>query len=268
MSRISGLAALALLLLGHAVAQAGDGAAAAPFLLAQGPPPPGACNPAIQACGVPPPPPANAMPPAAGAPCQENTIPVVIAGKKVQAVARTARKARRSWQITQQTPGLPQQVYSVAPPAMSPATPPPGGPPPGTPPPGPPGAATCRDYTIPVVIDGRTVLAKGHACLQPNGSWRVTQKTPGLPTQVYVVPPPAMPPPGYPNPDPYASQYPYPYPPPVYDPWFYGPPFWFGGFLYVQNFHRFGPHYGPYGGPHGGPHGGGPYGGHFHHGHR
>jgi hypothetical protein len=121
------------------------------------------------------------------------------------------------------------------------------------------------------VIDGRTVQAKGRACLQPNGSWRVTQKTPGLPTQVYVVPPPAMPPPGYP--DPYAGQYayPYPYPPPVYDPWFYGPPFWFGGFLYVQNFHRFGPHYGPHYGPHGGPYGGphsGAYGGHFHHGHR
>ena len=97
---------------------------------------------------------------------------------------------------------------------------------------------TCRDYAVPVIVDGKTVQATGRACLQADGSWRVTQETPGLPTQIYTVPPP----PAYPEgsyPDPYAYPSPYDYSYWVYDPWFYGPPYWFGGFAFANNFLRF-----------------------------
>jgi hypothetical protein len=184
-------------------------------------------------------------PPGAGPQCQDNTVPVVIDGKTVQAVAHACQQPDGTWQITQETPGLPSQVYVVGtqPP---PQAPPAGEPPQGSPQPpqaqqGPPGAPpggqpACRDYSIPVTVDGNSVQATGHACLQPDGSWLVTQQTPGLPTQTYTVPPPAYPPPPYPT---AAYPYDYPYPYWAYDPWFYGPPFWFGGFLFVHDFRRF-----------------------------
>jgi hypothetical protein len=190
----------------------------------------------------------GAGPPGGGPQCQDNTVPVVIDGKTVQAVAHACQQPDGTWQITQETPGLPSQVYVVGtqPP---PQAPPAGEPPQGSPQPpqaqqGPPGAPpggqpACRDYSIPVTVDGNSVLATGHACLQPDGSWLVTQQTPGLPTQTYIIPPPAYPPPypmaGYP----YGYPYDYPYRYWAYDPWFYRPPFWFGGSLFVGNFHHF-----------------------------
>jgi hypothetical protein len=120
------------------------------------------------------------------------------------------------------------------------------------------GPQNCRDFTMPVTIGGQQQQAVGRACPQPDGSWRVTQNTPGLPEQVYTVPPQAM------------NIYPYPDPYPYYwgDPWFYGPglygpSFFAGGPVFLaQHFHRFhhngGFHHGGFhhGGGHGGGHGG------------
>ena len=50
----------------------------------------------------------------------------------------------------------------------------------------------CRDFTVPVTVGGQQQQAVGQACQQPDGSWRVTQNTPGLPEQVYTLPPQAM----------------------------------------------------------------------------
>jgi len=66
--------------------------------------------------------------------------------------------------------------------------------PPASPPP-------CSSYTVPVTVGGQQVQAAVEACQQADGSWRITQTTPGLPPQVYEVPPPAY--------SPYPSSYPY-----------------------------------------------------------
>jgi hypothetical protein len=104
------------------------------------------------------------------------------------------------------------------------------------------GLQNCRDFTVPVTVGGQKQQAVGQACRQPDGSWRVTQNTPGLPEQVYTLPPEAM--------------YLYPYPEPYYwwNPWFYGPLFAIGGPAFVAHgFHRFHHHDGS---RHGGVHGG------------
>ncbi|MFI5029602.1 MAG: hypothetical protein ACHQPH_02750 [Reyranellales bacterium] len=42
---------------------------------------------------------------------------------------------------------------------------------------------------MPVTVGGVQEQAEVLACLQPDGStWRITQTTPGLPTQIYTVP--------------------------------------------------------------------------------
>ncbi len=47
----------------------------------------------------------------------------------------------------------------------------------------------CRTYQMPITVGGVQEQADILACLQPDGStWRITQTTPGLPTQVYTVP--------------------------------------------------------------------------------
>jgi surface antigen len=56
------------------------------------------------------------------------------------------------------------------------------------PPADPPG---CPTYSLMVVISGEPREATVVACPQPDGSWQVTQYTPGLPTQTFAVPPPA-----------------------------------------------------------------------------
>jgi hypothetical protein len=84
---------------------------------------------------------------------------------------------------------------------------------------------TCNSYTVPLTVGGQPQNAVVEACQQADGSWRVTQTTPGLPPQVYEVPPPAASP--YPSPYSYPEAYPYP---DFYDwgwgwdgaPWFFG----------------------------------------------
>jgi len=61
---------------------------------------------------------------------------------------------------------------------------------------------SCTSYTVPVTVGGQPQQAVVEACQQADGSWRITQTTPGLPPQVYEVPPPAY--------SPYPSAYPYP----------------------------------------------------------
>jgi hypothetical protein len=76
----------------------------------------------------------------------------------------------------------------------------------------------CNTFTVPVTVGGQQQQAAVEACQQPDGSWRITQNTPGLPPQVYVVPPP--PESAYPYPDYYA--YPFAYPYWFANPWFFG----------------------------------------------
>ena len=117
----------------------------------------------------------------------------------------------------------------------------------------------CRAFTAQVTVGGQPQQAVGQACQQPDGSWQVTQNTPGLPQQVYTLPPQAI--------------YLYPYPGPYYwwDPWFYGAPSFVGGSVFfVHGFHHFHDHDGFHHGGfrHGGfPHGGFAHGG-FHGGRR
>jgi len=51
-------------------------------------------------------------------------------------------------------------------------------------------APACTSYPLPVVVGGQSLQATVVACPQPDGSWRATQYTPGLPPQVYTVPAP------------------------------------------------------------------------------
>jgi surface antigen len=114
-----------------------------------------------------------------------------------------------------------------------------------------PPVVTCREFTAPVTVGGQPQQASGQACQQPDGSWRITQNTPSLPTLEYTVPPPPA--------------YPYAYPDYWTDSWDYGPPLFVGGSIFFANgFHHF-HHNGGFrhGGFHGGVHHGGFHGG-FH----
>jgi hypothetical protein len=75
----------------------------------------------------------------------------------------------------------------------------------------------CETTTVPVTVGGRPEQATVEACPQPDGSWRITQTTPGLPPQVYLMlaPPPDIYPaiaPDYPDYSPYWAA----------APWFWG----------------------------------------------
>jgi hypothetical protein len=72
----------------------------------------------------------------------------------------------------------------------------------------------CRAFDTPVDIGGRSQYAHGVACLQPDGTWRIQQQV-ARATETYIIP---------------RSGY-VPYYPPAYvvDPWFYGPPLFYGG---------------------------------------
>jgi hypothetical protein len=106
----------------------------------------------------------------------------------------------------------------------------------------------CREFTTQVAVEGQQRQAVGQTCQQPDGSWQVTLNAPGLPEQVYTLPPEAI--------------YLYPYPDPSYwwDPGFYGPlfvsrpVFLAHGFHHHHHFHNGGSHKGSAG--HGGFHGG------------
>jgi len=100
-------------------------------------------------------------------------------------------------------PGQPQPAPTAS--AQPPATPP-----------------ACSSYTVPLTVGGQPQQAVVEACPQADGSWRITQTTPGLPPQVYEVPAPAS--------SPYSSGYSYPeaYPYPdwsAYSDWS-GVPYW------------------------------------------
>ena len=67
---------------------------------------------------------------------------------------------------------------------------------------------SCNSYTVPVTVGGQPQQAVVEACQQADGSWRITQTTPGLPPQVYDVPAPAYSP--YPSAYSYPESYSYP----------------------------------------------------------
>ena len=49
-------------------------------------------------------------------------------------------------------------------------------------------AQECHEYQMPITVGGTQEQAAVLACLQADDSWRITQTTPELPTQVYTVP--------------------------------------------------------------------------------
>src|SRR6266702_4786705 len=116
--------------------------------------------------------------------CHDFTAPVTAAGNPEQASGQACGQPDGSWRVVQNTPGLPAQTYVVPSPSQPTATatstaaqPAPNQPP-------------CSSYTASVTVGGQPQQAVIEACPLPDGSWRVTQNTPGLPTQVYEVPPP------------------------------------------------------------------------------
>ncbi len=84
----------------------------------------------------------------------------------------------------------------------------------------------CREFTVQVTVEGQRRQAVGQTCQQPDGSWQVTLNTPGLPQQVYALPPQAI------------NAYPYPESAYWWDPWFYGPLFVGGPVFLGHGFHR------------------------------
>jgi len=112
-------------------------------------------------------------------------------------------------------------------------------------------SVNCRNFTMPVMVDGQQRQAVGQVCQQPDGSWRVTQNTPGLPLQVYTLPAQMI----YVTPNPYQYYW--------ADPWGFGPPFFAGGLVFFSDgFHHFRHKHFVHSGFHGGFHHG------FHGGHR
>jgi surface antigen len=104
---------------------------------------------------------------------------------------------------------------------------------------------SCSSYTVPVTVGGQPQQAVIEACQQADGSWRITQTTPGLPSQVYEVPAPTYSPysSGYSYPE--AFSYPYSDLSPYWgwDEWGWGGSPWFLGFapsiVVVQRFNHF-----------------------------
>jgi len=100
----------------------------------------------------------------------------------------------------------------------------------------PPNQPPCSSYTAPVTVGGQPQQAIIEACPQPDGGWRVTQNTSGLPAQVSEVPPPAA------SPYPYGYPYPADYTYPEYFPYWAGAPWFFGlapSIIVVQRFNHF-----------------------------
>jgi surface antigen len=145
--------------------------------------------------------------------CRDFTAPVTVAGTPEQASTRECQQPDGSWRVVQSTPGLPTQVYAVPPVGEAAAGATTAAQPPANQPP-------CTSYTVPVTVGGQQEQAIVESCQQADGSWRITQNTPGLPPQVYVVPAPVEYPYGYPYPDYYG--YPFYYPYWAAEPWFFG----------------------------------------------
>jgi hypothetical protein len=208
-----------------------------------------ACQPspdaslAANSAGQAPPAPTSAQPD-----CREFTAPVTAAGRPEQASGKACKQPDGSWLVVQNTPGLPTQEYvvprpgQVSPPAnaatpqpASAATPPPAAQTASTEPSPAPAPPPCTSYTVPLTVGGQPQQATIEACPQSDGSWQITQTTPGLPPQVYEVPPP---PPYAPYPYPYDYAYAYP----DFFPYWWGAPWIFGiapSIVVVQRFNHF-----------------------------
>lgn len=107
----------------------------------------------------------------------------------------------------------------------------------------------CHEFTAQVTVEGQARQAVGLTCQQPDGGWQVTLNTPGLPQQVYTLPPEAI------------QLYAYPGPFYWWDPWFYGPTFFVGSPVFLaRGFHGSAHHHFHHNG--GSHHGGSHHGGH------
>ena len=188
-----------------------------------------ACQPlsdTTQVAAVPSQPQPNQTPPS----CHPFAVPVTAAGRREQASGAACEQPDGSWQVVQNTPGLPAQTFTLEPPGQSAAAPTSLLPQPQ------PGKPACSNYTAPVSIGGQPRQAAIEACPLPDGSWTITQSTPGLPTQVYQVPAPSS--------SPYPYRYPYPvdYAYPEFFPYWAGAPWYFGlapSIVVVQRFRHF-----------------------------
>jgi surface antigen len=171
--------------------------------------------------------------------CHDFTTPVTTGGRSEQARGEACEQPDGSWQVVQNTPGLPAQAYVLEPPgqpAATASTPVPLEPTqrPATQPPA--NQPACGSYTVPVTVGEQPRQAVITGCPQPDGSWKITQTTPGLPTQVYQVPPPAS------TPYPYDHPYPVDYAYPEFFPYWGGAPWYFGlapSIVVVQRFRHF-----------------------------
>jgi hypothetical protein len=146
--------------------------------------------------------------------CQQGRFPITVDGSgSVEALASSCLQPDGSLDVTQETPGLPVQTYHLAAASVTCGD---AGQPACDRLPIADAAAGCRDYNLPVVVNGSTLNATRRACPQPDGSWTVTQTVPGLAAQTYTVPAPA-------SADAYAypasGYYPY-YPYYPYDPYY------------------------------------------------
>ncbi|MBV9686920.1 MAG: hypothetical protein JO096_06890 [Alphaproteobacteria bacterium] len=152
--------------------------------------------------------------------CHDFATRVTAGGSPQQAQGQACEQPDGSWQIVQNTPGLPAQTYALEPPGQPAATP--NAPMPLQPSQSPANRPACSTYTAEVTVGGQPRQATIEACPQPDGSWKITQNTPGLPVQSYQVPPPAT--------SPYPYDYPYPvdYAYPEFFPYWVGAPWYFG----------------------------------------
>ena len=167
--------------------------------------------------------------------CHDFSTRVTTGGRPEQAAGQACEQPDGSWQLVQNTPGLPAQAYVLEPPGQPPASAA-GTPVQLQPNQSPPSRPACSSYTAALTVGGQPQQAVIEACPQPDGSWKITQTTPGLPVQVYQVPAPAA--------SPYPYEYPYPidYAYPEFFPYWVGSPWYFGlgpSIVVVQRFHRF-----------------------------
>lgn len=82
---------------------------------------------------------------------------------------------------------------------------------------------TCIVYSTQAAVDQAERAIIGRACRQADGSWKITEGSPGQPTESTMV--------YWPPPDAYAG---------IYDPWLWGPPIGFsiGAVVFVDRDHH------------------------------
>src|SRR5271156_6068408 len=118
-----------------------------------------------------------AVPPAEPV-CHDFATPITSGGRPEQARGQACEQPDGSWQVVQNTPGLPAQTYALEPPGQQTAgTNTPAPPPPSR---APSNHTACSGYPAPVSVGGQLRQAFIEACPQPDGSWKITQNTPGL----------------------------------------------------------------------------------------